>query len=167
MILQQRKWIQAVWQSGALLAVALLAGLLTNGLRSDGLRLFAAPPSAAETVSSLGENTLISLEEAEALFLAKMAVFLDARPEDLFLEGHIKGARNLPAFEFEVRFPDVMADIPPETTIITYCDGEDCALSHHLAGELIGKGYTNVRVLLNGWSTWRQTGLPIEVEVSN
>jgi 3-mercaptopyruvate sulfurtransferase SseA len=47
-------------------------------------------------------------------------------------------------------------------TLITYCDGESCDLSHELALFLRELGFQDVRVLVNGWTVWREAGLPAE-----
>jgi len=49
-------------------------------------------------------------------------------------------------------------------TLVTYCDGEDCALSHDLAMFLKDLGYGDVRVLVNGWTVWQDAGLPVQKE---
>jgi rhodanese-related sulfurtransferase len=46
--------------------------------------------------------------------------------------------------------------------IITYCDGEHCDLSVELALYLKKMAFENVRVLVNGWTVWKQAGLPTE-----
>ena len=57
-----------------------------------------------------------------------------------------------------------MADVSEERAVITYCDGETCELSMELAVFLRNAGYKNVKVLSNGWSVWKQDGLPVETE---
>jgi rhodanese-related sulfurtransferase len=109
-----------------------------------------------------GENLVVPLDEALALHGAGVAVFLDARPEEAFNSGHVAGARNLPWQDFDARFPEIMEAIPPDAFIITYCDGEACSLSKDLALALRNMGYTQVRVLVNGWSVWKDEGLPTE-----
>jgi len=104
----------------------------------------------------------IPLEEVEALFFARMALFLDARPPDQYAAGHIQGALSLPWDAFAETFPRVMASVPRETTIVTYCDGETCGLSKDLAFALLQEGYFNVRVLVNGWTLWQQNNMPVE-----
>ncbi len=54
-----------------------------------------------------GDSLAISLEEAELIFLAKFAVFLDARSRVLYDEGHILGAYSLPWQEFEKKADEV------------------------------------------------------------
>ena len=46
--------------------------------------------------------------------------------------------------------------------IVTYCDGENCDLSHDPALFLKEMGFENVRVLVNGWTVWHEAGLPTE-----
>ncbi len=153
-------WREAIWQSGALVALACVLSVVSNGLRSDGLPWLGdgspASPATAEGVLGLE----IPLEEAQILFFTKEAVFLDARSPEAYARGHIEGALNLPWGAFEERAPVVLADIPKETPIVTYCDGEGCDLSYELAVALIARGYTHVMVLANGWSVWTEHDLP-------
>ncbi len=105
---------------------------------------------------------MISLDDARELFFSHSAVFLDARPREFYELGHIAGARSLPYDEFDKLFPSVMKNVGTETIIVAYCDGEHCNLSKDLALALIHKGYSNVYVLPNGWTSWKEAGLPIE-----
>jgi rhodanese-related sulfurtransferase len=153
--------IQAIWQSGAIVLVAIAVGLLVNQVRSGRLALVADWSPKGQLATDSGINLEIPLEDAQALAFPRMALFLDARSPELYTEGHIQGALNLPWDEFEKHFPQVMDGVPEDTTIVTYCDGETCSLSKDLAFALLQKGYFNVRVLVNGWTLWQQSGLPI------
>lgn len=159
------RWLRAAWQAGAILAMATFIALTANSLRPTSLPLVADWSIKAQLVSAAvdhGENIPISLEEAEILYFARDAVFLDARSEEAFRMGHIEGARNLPWEDFEAKFAEVMADVPLDSKIVTYCDGESCSLSKELAIALLTKGYPNIRVLVNGWTVWLQANLPVE-----
>ena len=57
---------------------------------------------------------------------------------------------------------NIIADMKNDAVIITYCDGESCNLSKDLALFLESLGFTNVRVLVNGWTVWRDAGLIVE-----
>jgi len=154
----------ALRQGMAIVLIAVVLSLLVNHFRQGGLPLVGGPVrglSSLKTAGGWGE-TVISIEEARALFLTDGAVFIDARPEELYRSGHIKGALNLPPETFEESLPVVMAQIPPDSFIITYCDGEDCHMSNDAALQLSAKGYSNVQVLVNGWSAWQNAGLPVE-----
>ena len=52
--------------------------------------------------------------------------------------------------------------IPPDTNIITYCDGVECKLSDSLAKALKEAGFLNVKVLHNGLTRWKKSGFPIK-----
>ncbi len=147
----------------AILALAAALAFSVNSLRKDGLPLVGdwSPSGRLGTLDTAAEPS-VSLEEARALFLTHGAVFIDARPPELFDEGHIKGALNIFSENFDQSFEQAMAGVSPESLIITYCDGETCNLSEDLALQLSARGYSHVRVLVNGWSKWRDAGLPVE-----
>jgi rhodanese-related sulfurtransferase len=153
---------RVILQGGAIIVLATLIALSVNQCRPTGLPLTADWSPEAQLTLDSGDSLMIPLDEAEGLFFARSAIFLDARAGDLFAEGHIEGAVNLPWDEFEQSFDRVMAHIPRETSLVTYCDSESCGLSKDLAMALLAKGYGNVRVLVNGWTLWQEKNLPIE-----
>lgn len=157
------RWSRAVLQGAAILLLATLVGLGVNRMRPQGLPLVGDWSPAAQLAELHGgEEAAIPLEEARALFFTKGAVFVDARPGELFGAGHIPGALNLPWDEFETRFQEVMGAVPVDSIVITYCDGEACTLSREVAVALEARGYSQVRVLVNGWTVWQQANLPKE-----
>ncbi len=153
-------WVRAAWQAGGIILVAVVLGLLLNQVRPRRVPLVTSwSPEARLTLES-GENIAISIEKAREVFRSKKGVFLDARSPEIYQRGHIQGARNLPWEAMDEYYKSVMADIPKDSLIIVYCDGDACALSKDLAIELLFRGYGNVRVLVNGWSAWVKNGLP-------
>lgn len=153
---------RAAWQCGVILALATFIGVFVNHFRDKRLPLFADRSMERQLKTPSGVRMDISLEDAKKLFLQHAAVFIDARPEEDFEKGHIKGAKNLPWHDVDRKFMAVMGNIPDDATIITYCDGKACELSHHLAIFLIDAGFNHVRILTNGWTRWRDADLPIE-----
>jgi rhodanese-related sulfurtransferase len=147
-------------QAGGIVLIAIILGLLVNQMRHDRLPLVAEWSPDGRLASEFDQELPISLEEARALFFSHKATFLDARSPESYRLGHIRGARNLPLDGIQVHFDKVMADIPTNRTIITYCDGEGCAKSKGLALELIHAGFKNVRVLPDGWALWLGHRLP-------
>lgn len=106
-------------------------------------------------------DTLISLEDAYNLYLSGDVIFLDAREEEEYAEGHIKGALNLP-FEFwDDYWEGVEPYLDPQKDIVTYCGGLDCELSLFEARELKTTGYEKVYTFFGGWQQWEAAGLPI------
>lgn len=115
---------------------------------------FIAPQKAAPQPTDF-----VPLAEARQLWQGGAAFFLDARAPADYKAGHIAGAYNLPAEDFDARYPQTATLLTPDSVIVTYCDGMECDLSHHLTDQLRELGYRNVRILQNGWTAWRQAGL--------
>ena len=111
------------------------------------------PPQASE---------VIPLREAEAAWRAGSVFFLDARSPADFAVGHVALAHNLPSEEFAQYYPQVSAMLTKDAALVVYCDGVQCELSRQLAVQLRSLGYTNVRLLINGWTVWRKAGLPTD-----
>jgi rhodanese-related sulfurtransferase len=153
-------WRVAIRQTIGIVLVAIAVGLTVNQLRSDRLPLIADWSPEARLTLKLDNKALIPFEEARDAFLSGSAVFIDARPADEYRKGHIQGARNLYVGVFDEKAGEVLLDLPEDTLIVTYCDGERCALSVDLALKLKEIGYENVRVLVNGWSVWKSHQLP-------
>lgn len=145
-------------QSLGILALSAVLALAVNAVRPDGLPLVQAAQSAVQLSQSGGE---IALKDAALLFLSSRAVFLDARSQYEFEQGHIQGALNLPPREFASQFQDLKPRLVGTEAVIAYCDGEGCQLSQVLAEHLRGAGLKNVYVLKNGWSLWQAEKLPV------
>jgi rhodanese-related sulfurtransferase len=158
----KQKCLQTIWQCTALIVFASLVAFSINYLRNDRLQLFGNGSPEARLMDPSGKRLDISLAEAKKLFLQRSVVFIDARPQDDYEKGHIKGALGLPWNEVDRNFMRVTEDTSPDTPIITYCDGETCELSHNLAIFLLDMGFRNVRILINGWALWKKEDLPIE-----
>lgn len=157
MEIQKPVIIQALWQIPAILLIAVVIGLGFNQLRANRLAL------VCNWSAQHQENGLtISITEAARLYQQNKAVFLDARPAELYQEGHIKGALSLPWQNVDEKVMEIMDKIQPEDTIITYCDGPTCELSEMLAKFLKDMGFENVHVLVNGLTQWKQNHLPVE-----
>jgi rhodanese-related sulfurtransferase len=152
----------AALQVAALVMLSAAVALAVNALRADRLPLVGDFSAAARMTTATGERMDIPLEEAEMLFSSHAAVFIDARSLDDYVKGRIQGARSLPWQEVDSNFISATQDLDLETRIVTYCDGETCELSHDLALFLRDAGFTNSRVLVNGWTVWQQAGLPVE-----
>jgi rhodanese-related sulfurtransferase len=152
-------------QSLGILALSAVLAFAVNAMRPDGLPLAqaakatpVAAPSAVQLSPSGGE---IALKDAAMLFLSSRAVFLDARSQYEFEQGHIQGALSLPPRNFASDFQDIKPLLAGKDAVITYCDGEACTLSHSLAKHLRDAGVKNVLVLKNGWSLWAAEKLPV------
>lgn len=144
-----------------ILGASVALGLAFNASRP-------APPSPLDQPVApiqAAQSGDITLAEASRLFTAGEAVFADARDNVTYAAGHIQGALSLPAYELDTMLPPLRERLTGKT-VIAYCDGEHCELSHELAQQLRAKGITPVLVLKNGWTVWKEAGLPTESTVS-
>jgi len=160
-------FLQSVWQCAAMFTLAVFLGISINHFRVSRLPLIEDWSMEALLKSPSGDRLDISLVEAKNLFFQKAAIMIDARPNDDYEKGHIRGARSLPWHEVDQRFMEVTKDISVNTPIITYCDGKTCRLSHDLANFILDMGFTNVKILVNGWTKWQNADLPVDKNGSN
>ena len=92
-------------------------------------------------------------------------MLIDARPKRAkFDKGHIPTSVSIPDSQFKK-----MTDLLPEdknTTLIFYCGGLKCKLSHKSAHKAEKLGYTNVKVYAAGYPDWmKQKGSYATVSV--
>lgn len=155
--------IPALWQIPLILLISAAIALGFNQVRKNTLPLF-CPWSQTIARTGFSETvSIISLDEAAALFHADRATFIDARPESFYNQGHIKDALCLPWQEAEEKCFEIIEKIPPEKHIITYCDGAACDLCDKLAVFLCDLGFENVSALANGWTAWNNYHLPVDL----
>jgi rhodanese-related sulfurtransferase len=154
--------IRSLRQLSMIVLAAAAVALVSNHFRSAPLPLVGNWSQAARLTSPSGRQMAISLDDATYLHQSNGAVFMDARPSEEFIRGHIQGAISVPQHEAEQRVMDVTADMANDAVIITYCDGDTCDLSKDLALFLENLGFSKVRILVNGWTLWQHAGLPIE-----
>lgn len=147
-----------VLETLAVLAVGAGVGLAVNALSPESVAVTQALP-----VKDL-DDRYITAEETWERFEKGMTIFVDARKPDEFARGHVAGALNLPAEEFAARYVEMAAVLPREADIVTYCGGEDCALSRQLADRLGEVGYARekVRIFRGGWKVWKERAWPVE-----
>jgi rhodanese-related sulfurtransferase len=120
------------------------------------------PPTAEP-----GDPPFIAVDRAQAEYAMGGALFVDAREEGEFECGTIPGSVNLP-FEYlpdgdlEPYVDSVFGGVPKDRTIITFCSGEECDLSLHLARNLQAMGYSDVYIFFGGSREWEKQGFDVE-----
>jgi len=138
-----------------LVAVAVQAPLIKRFIRGEFRESFFQ-------ASEYPGIRLITLAEAEDLWRTGEAAVIDARRPDLYGEGHVPGARSLPAPQAEKRVPPDILALPRDGPLVVYCEGGDCQSSLLLAKRLHGEGFKDIRVMTGGWEAWVEAGLPQE-----
>jgi len=105
----------------------------------------------------------ISIQELKAMLDNGTPVtVIDAQPESIYAEGHIKGAVSLP-WKSQLDLEDVWS-LPNDKPIVTYCDcGPGESDSADVAAQLIEMGFDDVKVLKDpAIHGWKEAGYPIE-----
>lgn len=104
-----------------------------------------------------GRLAAISIPQLKKLLDEKAPLTLvDARPKERkYDKGHIPGAISLPESQFDKLAPERLpAD--KAAALYFYCDGLACKLSNDSAEKAVKLGYTNVKVVPDGWPGWEQ-----------
>ncbi|QOG12134.1 rhodanese-like domain-containing protein [Arcobacter sp. FWKO B] len=101
---------------------------------------------------------IIKMEEAKKYYDEKSALFIDARPLNLYLRGTIPGAIYMDYKEYDKLKKFLPAD--KKVTIVTFCNGLKCEHSDHLAEFLQKDGYKNVLVYKGGYPEWTEKKEP-------
>ena len=171
-----------------------LLALLLNGISPRGIRLTRNyfPASKPVAVSPTGTNAAAVAHAATNTLSARLAarglqvadtnlvlklyhdpgysgggiVFLDARNDQAYTEGHIPGAYQLDYYYKEKYLPTVLPVIMSAVTIVVYCNGGDCEDSELTASLLQQAGIPPARLFVyaGGFTEWEATGLPVELQ---
>ena len=153
---------RTIQRSLVIVVASATLGVVVNAVRSDvgkdgKLRCipFVTPPKA-----EIRNQEFVPLALAHELWSSGSAFFLDARAPADYAAGHIANALSLPAEAFDQHFPQVASYLTTDSVIVCYCDGTECDISHRVAELLRQRGYTNVRILKNGYTEWNKAAYP-------
>ncbi|MCF8041861.1 MAG: hypothetical protein K9K65_06170 [Desulfarculaceae bacterium] len=131
-------------KSAAALLVMLLAVALAVPALAAGEPTFKRYP---QTVDAPFVKDMVDGKVAGYIF--------DARPyKKKYLKGHIPGAVNLPATQFDKNLGKLPKD--KSALIVFYCGGLKCALSHKAAFKTRAMGYDNIVVYDEGYPQWKK-----------
>jgi rhodanese-related sulfurtransferase len=161
----RKLFFRGVLQTIAIIAVGAVIGLSANSLRADRLMLAKndnqqAKQTSGQAVQNQNAITDITVWEAFKAFRSGKTLFIDARKDYDFNAGHIPNAVNIyPGGKSRLRATEPKGKSEP---IITYCLSADCGLAEELAKELASQGFTNVKVMKDGWEAWSASGYPTE-----
>lgn len=95
---------------------------------------------------------------------ARVNVFIDARNEGMFEDGHIPGAVLCNPYEVERYLDDVLECTTGVEKVIVYCEGGECEDSIFTCRELIEAGvpYESIYLYPNGFEEWAAKEMPVE-----
>ena len=150
-----------ILQVNTILSISIVFSLAVNFLRPNSIPLLSKDLEQAETIDiDSDEPTLltISIDQAKE-FYEKNALFLDARDEEYFNRGHIKGAlKNI--FFMELIF-NIESLQSKEEPLIVYCGDPGCGDSEDLAYNLQEAGFKKLYVFKEDLVTPSRTWLAV------
>ncbi len=156
-------------QALLLLVLAVSIALVVNQFSPVGIALIGQWDQDKRVISAQAKDeihdsrlVIDNIKIAKLSYDGDKTLFVDARSNDDYNEGHIKGAISLPVGEFDERVGNLLDYYSPDQSIITYCSGRTCEDSHRLAQMLIDLGYENVSIMIDGFPGWKENGYPVE-----
>ena len=152
-----------------LLGIAVIAAFTVNYFSPNGIALFGQWDTSQGVITAKPTKDpfadgfeIKDANTAKEIYDTGKAVFVDARCYEAFIDGHIKDAISIPTRQFINFIDHFKTKYPVTTPIITYCSGRECNDSHELAQYIIGEGYANVKVFIDGYPEWEKKGYPVE-----
>jgi rhodanese-related sulfurtransferase len=138
-----------------IIAVSLLCGITFNLVNPNGINM--VPISlAGEPISR------VSLSMAIAKHKEGKSLFVDARPESFYEQGHIEGAVNVPAAIFDIMYVFELSEVDKVKDIIVYGKTFSSRYDEHVARKLILRSHNGTMILDAGLSVWKKKGYPVK-----
>ena len=140
--------------------ISIFLSFSSNLVRKDSIPLLAKKLEITEDIDlDSDESTLlaISLDKAKDFF-ENGVLFIDARDEVYYNDGHIKNAmKNV--FLMELIF-NIEEKQTKEDPIVVYCGDPGCGDSEDLAYDLQNEGFKKLFVFKGGWLEWSAANYP-------
>lgn len=135
-----------------------------NYFSANGIKLFINDQEQIELkkqkISKLQKINFVSLETAKRIYDDNIALFIDARDQWEYADGHIFNSINIPEFSFSPYLP-IVKSLDKNGYYVIYCSSQDCDLSRNLATRLQDLEFKNISVFSGGWESWVKANLPI------
>lgn len=138
-------------------------GIAVNHFSPRGIPIFgqAAEGEPELNLPMPGGVVRMALEEARAAFEGGTALFVDARVEDDYGEGHVPGALNIPPAEVGARVPELADALASAEAVVVYCHGVECSDAIGVAERLLEVIPEPVYVFEAGLKGWIDAGQPV------
>ena len=142
--------------------ISIFLSFSSNLVRKDSIPLLAKKLEITEDIDlDSDESTLlaISLDKAKEFF-ENGVLFIDARDEVYYNDGHIRNAmKNV--FLMELIF-NIEEKQTKEDPIVVYCGDPGCGDSEDLAYDLQNEGFKKLFVFKGGWLEWSAANYPAD-----
>ncbi len=152
-----------------LLTIAVVLSVTYNYFSLSGISLIGNWDRTKGVVSANTKTSVVkrereinNLSDMKIIVEDNSALIIDARLEEIFIKGHIPGAKSIPLFRFDELVGQFYQAVSMEQKIVVYCSSRECTDSHTLAQKLSEAGYKDVKVYAGGFIEWEQEGYQIE-----
>ena len=88
----------------------------------------------------------------------KNVLFIDARAEEFYNDGHIPNA--ICSDDFDSLVEQLEKKIEIDEQFVVYCSDSDCGSSEDLSYEFQSIGYSNILLFKGGWQEWVDADYP-------
>lgn len=148
----------------ALMLLILSVGLAwtINEVRPDSLSWLDTGPEPATMADGFEATPELDVTEAMRLHEQGLAVFVDARHEADYADGHIPGAVSVPLGLFEDEIEAKLAPYGRDAKYVVYCSSITCGMAQEMALALGFMEYPDVSVFAGGMEGWAEAGGEIE-----
>jgi rhodanese-related sulfurtransferase len=113
----------------------------------------APPPPPADDMAGLN----LTLTQAKSLYDSHVP-FVDARHLEDYEAGHVMDAFQMSTEDFNGS--EVLNYLDRNAPIVVYCSGGQCDASKNLVKLLQQAGYTQARIMEDGYPAWSKAGYP-------
>ena len=136
-----------------------VVGLLSTGVFANDPGALTKPSEKVQSLITKFNLEMVDYDYAKAK-VAKgtrngaKALFIDARPEKMYMKGTIPSSLNIPDTEY-AKYVGQLKDIPKDKEILVYCGGWKCGKSPKVANMLKKDGFTDVKLYQAGEPQWK------------
>ena len=144
--------------------ISLIISVSFNFLRSDTISFISRDLDRVDSLDQLNSSDdqgikEVSLKIVKELF-EKNILFVDARAEEYYLNGHIPGA--ICSDNFDSLLVAIESKIKNDSFFVVYCSDDECGSSEELSYQLLDEGFTNIYLFKGGWKQWIENKMAIE-----
>jgi len=151
-----------------LLSIGVMLGLGVNAFSPNGIALMGQwDPDMGVVMAGANKAPAVDVVQINNPLKVKRLVasgtitVLDVRWPDIYDQGHIPGALNVPLDDFEEEKEGLLSKVTPGDEILVYCASVACHDSHTFATRLIEMGFSRVAVYSGGFAEWEEMGFDV------
>ncbi len=135
------------------LGISILLAITFNVSNPEGIPLVPEHPDPVPTISAAA---------AMEVYQHGHALIVDAMPGNFYQQRHVKGAVNIPMALFDIMYLVSFPEEDKSKEIVVYGNTISRPYDLEIAGKLMLRGYSNVKVLDGGLQAWQDKGYPVE-----